>query len=152
MSFPCGKREEGKSERNPSIIFNRQTNFAGEVAHRLLTGWIQQQGSPYLISSAFATGFHSSWSHVPEEGQMIQLLDKQEINTIILSKKYHHELLLLCSLPFLPLCKAILKTRPWLVVWRGMFDTVTLRIRARFGAAFSQGTAGKEATEPPLLC
>jgi len=81
-----------------------------------LAGWIQQQGSPQLISSAFATGFHSSWSHVPEEAQMIRLLDKQGINTIILSKKYHHELLLLCSLPFLPLCKVVLKNSPWLMV------------------------------------
>lgn len=98
------------------MIFNKQTNFAGEMARTWLAGWIQQQGSPQLISSAFATGFHSSWSHVPEEAQMIQLLDKQGINTIILSKKYLHELLLLCPLPFLPLCKAVLKNRPWLVV------------------------------------
>lgn len=92
------------------MIFNKQTNFAGEMAHTWLAGWIEQQASLQLISSALATGFHSSWSHVPEEAQMIQLLDKQGINTIILSKKYHHELLLLCPLPFLPLCKAVLKT------------------------------------------
>lgn len=89
------------------MIFNKQTNFAGEMARTWLAGWIQQQGSPQLISSAFATGFRSSWSRVPEEAQMIQLLDKQGINTIILSKKYHHELLLLCPLPFLPLRKAV---------------------------------------------
>lgn len=73
------------------MIFNKQTNFALEMACTWLAGWIQQQGSPQLISSAFATGFHSSWSHVPEEAQMIQLLDKKRINTIILSKKYKQE-------------------------------------------------------------
>lgn len=92
------------------MIFNKQTNFAGEMAHTWFAGWIQQQESPQLISSAFATRFHSSWSHVPEAAQMNQLLDKQGINTIILSKKYHREVLLLCPLPFLPLRKAVLKT------------------------------------------
>lgn len=53
------------------------------MAHAWFAGWIQQQESPLLISSAFATRFQSSWSHVPQEAQMIQLLDKQGINTII---------------------------------------------------------------------
>lgn len=102
--------EEGKPGGNSAMIFNKQTNFAGEMAHTWFAGRIQQQESLQLISSAFATRFHSSWSHIPEEAQMIQLLDKQGINTTILSKKYHHELLLLSPLPFLPLCKAVLET------------------------------------------
>lgn len=73
------------------MIFNKQTNFAGEMAQTWFAGWIQQQESPQLISSACATRFHSSWSHIPEEAQMNQLLDKQGINMIILSKKYHRE-------------------------------------------------------------
>lgn len=108
-SFVAG-REEGKAGGISAMIFNQQTKFSGEMAHTWFAGWTQQQESLQLISSAFATRFHSSWNHIPEVAQMIQLLDKQGINTIILSKKYHHELVLLCPLPFLPLCKAVLKT------------------------------------------
>lgn len=88
----------------------------------------------------------------PRGAQMIQLLDKQGINTIILSKKYHHDLLRLCPLPFIPLCKAVLKIRPWLVFWRGMFDMVRWITGFGVGATFGQDTAGKEAAEPPRRC
>lgn len=50
---------------------------------------------------------------------MTQLLDKQEISTTILRKKYHNELLPLC---LLPLHEPVLKNSPWLVVQKGTID------------------------------
>lgn len=80
---------------------------------------------------------------------MTQLLDKQEISTITLRKKYHSELLLLCPLP---LHEAVLKNSPWLVVQRGVIDMVGgQRVGACAGCALARTQLGRRQGGLPWL-